>query len=379
MPNLNFTVDKNTVVCNMLNGEIQGRMKSRKNPTLKQAYRERGIIDSTPAITEFILNHPRVFGNEKLIHRDGSNFLEGILPVYSNPVGASRREALRSRMKYEYDLNDSEMYSMERFFEDFQVLSENPEIQRIVRDTEEYKNSIEDAWNSSSASIMKYIKGVIGFEPDHQGKVSTFVMYPTFDVHRSAKSSNGTSVFFARRKDNDIGKILSYFTHQVVHEGMLPYKSSMTKQEKDYYHAFIKFLTDKDVFAQLSGKSYLENITPEENTEVMAKVYPFWLGYRYRNADKEGIDSVKQIEEAIHRDKTYFDSLPENSKVRKFYSNYNFDKLDPRRISLLFREKRGITPYQFAKLDFSKKELVYKEKELPIKRKTNMPNEVEGR
>ena len=101
MPNLNFTVDKNAVVCNMLNGEIQGRM-----------------IDSTPAITEFILSHPRVFGNEKLIHRDGSNFLEGILPVYSNPVSSSRREALRSRMRYEYDLTDSEMHSMERFFDE---------------------------------------------------------------------------------------------------------------------------------------------------------------------------------------------------------------------------------------------------------------------
>lgn len=379
MPNLNFTVDKNAVVCNMLNGEIQGRMKSRKNPALKQAYRERGIIDSTPAITEFILSHPRVFGNEKLIHRDGSNFLEGILPVYSNPVSSSRREALRSRMRYEYDLTDSEMHSMERFFDDFQVLAEQPEIQKIVSDTEDYKNSIEDAWKASSSSIMRYIKDVIGYEPERHGKVSTFVMYPTFDVHRSSQERSGTSVFFARRKDNDIGKILSYFTHQVVHESMLPYKSSMTKQEKDYYHAFIKFLTDKDVYSQLSGKSYLENITPEENSEIMGKVYPFWLGYRYRNADREGLDPVEQIEETIKRDRTYFESLPENSKVRRFYSSYNFDKLDPKRIALLFREKRGITPYQFAKTDFSRTDLVYQEKHIPIKRKPSAPSEVEGR
>ena len=67
----------------------------------------------------------------------------------------------------------------------------------------------------------------------------------------------------------------------------------------------------------------LENITPEENTEVMAKVYPFWLGYRYRNADREGLNPVEQIEEAIKRDRAYFESLPENSKERKFTSKHD--------------------------------------------------------
>ena len=381
MPNLkmNFTVNKNAVVCNMLNGEIQGRMKSRNNPALKQAYRERGIIDSTPAITRFILSHPKVFGNEKLIHRDGTNFFEGILPIYSNPVSSSRRETLRSRMRYEYDLTDSEMHGMERFFDDFQTLADTPEIQKIVSDTEDYKDSIEEAWKASSPSIMKYVKDVIGFEPEHTGKVSTFIMYPTFDVHRCAQEKNGTNVFFARRKDNDIGKILAYLTHQVVHESMLPYKSSMTKAQKEDYHAFIKFLTDKDVYSQLSGKSYLDNVTQSENPEIMGKVYPFWLGYRYRNADREGLDPVKQIRAAIQRDKAYFDELPENSKKRKLYSSYEFEKLDPAKIAILFREKRGITPYQFAKMDFNKKELVYQDKYIKAKNAPAMPGATEGR
>ena len=381
MPNLNmdFTVNKNAVVCNMLNGEIQGRMKSRNNPALKQAYRERGIIDSTPAITQFILSHPKVFGNEKLIHRDGSNFFEGILPVYSNPVSTSRRETLRSRMRYEYELTDSEVSGMEAFFDDFQTLADTPEIQKIVSDTEDYKNSIEEAWNASSSSIMRYISDVIGYEPEKTGKISTFIMYPTFDVHRCAQDKGGTNVFFARRKDNDIGKILAYLTHQVVHESMLPYKGSMTKQEKDYYHAFIKFLTDKDVYSQLSGKSYLDNVTKEENAEVMGKVYPFWLGYRYRNADKEGLDPVELISADIKRDRKYFEELPQDSKKRKLYGSYEFEKLDPKRIALLFREKRGITPYQFAKTDFDRRELVYQEKYIEIEKKTAMPGENEER
>ena len=381
MPKLNmdFTVNKNAVVCNMLNGEIQGRMRSRNNPALKQAYRERGIIDSTPAITRFILSHPKVFGNEKLIHRDGTNFFEGILPVYSSSSVASCRETLRNRMKYEYDLTDSEVSGMEGFFDDFQALADAPEIQKIVSDTEDYKNSIEEAWKASAPYIMEYINDVLGYEPEKVGRVSTFVMYPTFDVHRCLEDKGKTSVFFARRNDNDINKILAYLTHQAVHQPMLPYKSSMTKEQKQEYNGFIKFLTDKDVYSQLTGKSYLDIVTQDENPEIMGKIYPFWLGYRYRNADREGFSPIEQISAAIQRDKAYYDALPLNSKKRKFYSTYEFEKLDSVKIAMLFKERRGITPYQFAQIDFSKKELVYQDQYIKTKKSPSMPGDAEGR
>ena len=75
------------------------------------------------------------------------------------------------------------------------------------------------------------------------------------------------------------------------------------KAEKQEYHAFIKFLADKDVYNQLTGKSYLDIVTQNENPEVMGKVYPFWLGYRYRNADRQGLDIEEEISKAIQRDK----------------------------------------------------------------------------
>lgn len=377
--NMDFTVNKNAVVCNMLNGEIQGRMKSRNNPTLRQTYRENGIIDSTPAITKFILSHPRVFGNAKLIHNDGSNFFEGILPLYSSPSSSSYKESLKSRIAVQYDLTDSEMQGMDKFLDDFQVLADSPEIQKIVSDTEDYKKSIEDAWKASAPSIMAYIRDVLGYEPEVNGKVSAFIMYPTFDIHRCSQENNRTSLFFARRKDNNIHRILAYFTHQAVHQPMLPYKAAMTKQEKEDYHAFIKFLTDKDVYSQLSGKSYLDIVTQDENPESMGKVYPFWLGYRYRNADKQGLDPVEQIRLAIQRDKAYYDQLPPNSKRRRLYSTYEFEKLDPKKIAVLFKERRGITPYQFAELDFSKKEFVYQDKYLRTRKITSVPGEFGGR
>ena len=86
---------------------------------------------------------------------------------------------------------------------------------------------------------------------------------------------------------------------------------------------------------------------------------------------------MEQIGKTINKDRAYFESLPENSKVRRFYSNYNFDKLDPQKIALLFKEKRGITPYQFAKTDFTRTDLVYQEKH--IQKIKTKPIEIEVR
>ena len=43
---------------------------------------------------------------------------------------------------------------------------------------------------------MKYIKNVLGYEPEKVGDVRAFIMYPTFDVHRCSQESNRTSLFF---------------------------------------------------------------------------------------------------------------------------------------------------------------------------------------
>lgn len=356
---MNFAVNGNAVVCNMLDGEIRARMASRNNPTKKEYYKQMRVIDSSPAITRFMIAHPKVFGNKKLIHQDGSNFFGGIVPLASLDDTEEHRIMLKNRMKYEYGLTDAELPAMDRFLDDLYSLGDTPEIQGIVSETEEYKKSIEKMWKQNEGMIMRYIHGVLGYVPEKVGKVSTYVMYPTIDTHRSYQLSDSkTFLFFGKKEESDPNKILAYLTHQAVHQPMLPYKNSMTKKEKDEFHAFLKFLTDKDVYNQLTGKSYLDIVTQNENPEVMGKVYPFWLGYRYRNADRQGLDSEEEVAKAIERDKAYFDKLPVNSRKRALYTTYDFERLDPKKISRLFRERRGITPYEFAKLNFEDRSLV---------------------
>lgn len=358
--NITFGVNGHAVLCNMIDGDIRARQSSRGNPEKKAYYKEKGIISTSPSITTFMRNHPEVFGNKKLINSNGTNFFGGMLP-FSSLSRTGYENALKIRMQYEYDLTPEEIEGMKSFFDDFDKLAKEPEVQAIVNETESYKRSIESAWRLNETSIMKYIKTVLGYEPENAAKVSAYIMYPSFDIHRCCQvAENKTSLFFAKSNETDINKILASLTHQAVHQPMLPYKNTMTKEEKSKFHAFIKFLTDKDVYYQLSEKSYLDIVTEKEDPEIMAIVYPFWLGYRYRNADKEGLNPVEKIEEAIQRDKRYYDSLPVNSKKRKLYSKYEFDKLDPKKIAQFFREKRAITPYQFAKIDFGQRDQVYK-------------------
>lgn len=364
--NMNFAVDGTAVAYNMLDGEIKARIASRNNPERKAFYRQMGVIDSAPAITRFMVKYPNVFGNRKLIHSDGSNFFGGILSLSPLAGTSSQREMLKSRMRYEYDLSDEELAGMEDFIDELNHLKDQPEIRQIVEQTVSYKNYIKSAWESREEGIMEHIKEVLGYEPEAIGSVNAYIMYPNFDTHRSCQlSDKKIYMYFGKcrhegKDENYEAKVISALTHQAVHQPMLPYKSSMTKKEKETFHAFIKYLTDKEIYTELSGNSYLDVVTQNEDHTLMAKMYPFWLGYRYRNVDKQGKNPVNEIRKAITRDKEYYDRLPAGSKKRKAFAGYNFEKLDAEKIAVLFKGKRSMTPYEFATLDFDDKSLVYK-------------------
>ena len=300
-PNMSFAVNDDAVVCNLISGEYRARLSSRNNPEKRELYRNRKVMDASPAITRFIQNHQRVFSNRKLIHSDGTNFFGEIVPLSSLAGTESHKEMLKSRLKYEYDLTDEELPEMDSFIDDLYRLNQEPEIKSIVNETKSYKNSIERIWRLNETAVMSHIKSVLGtYEPESLGKVSTYIMYPNFDTHRSYQlTGNKTFLFFAKSGESNPNKIIASLAHQAIHQPMLPYKPSMTKKEKEEFHAFIKFLTDKDIYNQFSGNSYLDIVTQGENPEVMGRVYPFWLGYRYRNSDKEGLDPAEEIEKLL--------------------------------------------------------------------------------
>lgn len=365
--NMSFEVNSDAVISGIINGEIQARMgckmKNPENPKEYrkelQKYKDAGIVNSTPSVVGFMKKYPNVFKNPKLISYKDGNIFEEMLTLSPLSETGIYDEKVKNRMTITHDLTQEEMKGMDEFLQDFHSLEKKPDVQEIIEETKTYRRSIERLWKSKEKEIMQHVEGILGYTPEVLGKVSTYVMYPNYDTHRSCQTSEKkTSLFLGKRGKDTENKILAHLTHQAVHQPRLPYKLSMSKKEKEEFDAFIKFLTDKEIYSMLSGKSSLEINTPNENSKLMGKIYPFWLGYKYRNSSKQGKIASEEIKKAIETDKAYYDSLPVGSKKRKKYENYNFDKLDSDKIASFFRYKKGMTPYDFVKIDFDKIEEV---------------------
>ena len=72
---------------------------------------------------------------------------------------------------------------------------------------------------------------------------------------------------------------------------------------------------------------------------------------------------------------SFKDLIYEGSNISSSPGKVSINVLDPVKIAMLFREKRGITPYQFAKTDFSRTDLVYQERFVQSKRKSSATGE----
>lgn len=371
--NMRFDINSDSIISGIINGEIQARMCCRaKNPNNSEnykkeliKYKEAGIVDSTPSVVSFIKRHPNVFRNSKLIsYRDGNIFEEMITLAPSTDSDSK----IKTRMLIGRELTPDEMVGMDEFLADFHALKNEPDVKGIINETNQYKKQIERLWRQNEKGILWHIESILGYSPERVGTVNTYVMYPNYDTHRSCQASGtSTSLFLGKRGKDTENRVLAHLAHQAVHQPMLPYKTSMTKQEKEKFHAFIKFLTDKEIYSALSGESSLKIVTPQEDHELMAKIYPYWLGYKYRNAQKEGKHPINEIAKEIQRDKKYFESLPEGSKARNSYKQYEFENLDPVKIAEFFRYKKGMSPYEFINIDFNNRDCVSTEQATPRK------------
>ena len=366
--NININVDDLPVLAGVL--KIADNKRRQKNgfevSGVNEENEPKGVIEN------FIEMHADVFGNTKLFFDESGkprrfNVLDDLLDL--SPLGKTEqlKPSLKSRASVIYDLTDDETKCLGPFCDDFIKLAQTPEIEQMVTVATGYKKTIETLWKKYEKTIMGHVCDVLGIAPEASTKVNAYIMYPNSDFHAyHYNGGNRHSVFFAKKGESDPYKILASLTHHAVHQPMLPYKSHMTRELKELFHVFIKFLTDKDVYSELSGRSYLDIVTKDENHRTMGMVYPFWLGYRYRNAAKEGLKPEEEVQKAIARDKAYYDKLPLNSELRNLFSTYEFEKLDPSKIAMLFREKRGITPYEFVAIDFSQKGRIWKDRYLTI-------------
>lgn len=367
---MKFTVNSTGVMADLFAKRFAVEGMVRNNPERRKALEEMEII-GTPLDTEIVSTIAQSGGVIKkyMLTGSGKNIYDTISRLSHNKP-ENFKDAMASKVVYMYDCPEDSVDEICSLVPDCQEVLKTESGKRMIRRTIEYKNRIENLWGRCEHNLDRYTNQVIGeanLAPNGK-KILVSVMAPIYNNERNSSEEKDKSIFYysqseARSREeqnhNRAYTIASLF-HEKIHETVLPYKLYMTKKQKDRFHAFIKFFANKEVYHMITGKSYLDIETPREDQELMAKVYPFWLGYLHR----KDTDPVGQIQADINRDRKAFNRLNKNSKKRKTYEKYDFKNLSAVKIAQFFVGKKGMSPYEFADIDFDNRSLVEYDKKI---------------
>lgn len=354
MSDIFFNVNEYAILFGQIDDKITREFVVHRYPE-KAADYERLGQRNTPwdkRLTKFIKENPGFFGNRKVINGKGNVFRDfashSALSNSPNFYGT-----LENLMVYGYDVSDEELDDMRSIFPKFKSLMETQEFNSVVGMTINYRNRIESRWRESSAIVKNHFIDILGYDiSDEDKRVITFVMPPISENQRNYQIGPNKVYFFWSQPEGIRKDAREYGVTSIAHERLqhlLPYKTAMSTNQKKKLHAFIKFVANKELYSRMTGKSYLENDSKSENGEIMGMIYPYWLGYLHRKDEFPEIE----IERDIKRDKEVFDRLKPNSRKRKLYESYNFEKLSGKKIAKFFKARKGMLPYEFVDIDFN--------------------------
>ena len=352
MAEIDFKVNEYAILFSHLDEKITREVVMRKYPETVKYYEKLGQ-KNTPwdkRLTSFIKDNPNFFGNEKIIKGKIFRDFASHSPLSGNE---NFHKTLENLMVYGCDVSEEELNNMRDIFPKFKSLMETEEFGHVVSMAKNYRNVMENRWKESADTINKCFTDIIGYDMSNKDKrVIAFIMPPISENERNYQLTSNKVYFFWSQPESVKKELKDYGITSIAHEKLhqlLPYKSTMTSNKKKEFHAFIKFVAIKEIYSRITGKSYLENDSKNEDGKIMGLIYPYWLGYLHRKDENPEVE----IEKDIQRDKEVFDRLKPNSRKRKLYEDYNFEKLSPEKIARFFRYKKGILPYEFIELDFN--------------------------
>ena len=362
----NFSVNPDTLVFGYVDREVSARhdclRRAKENPgtNWKQWYKamiEKQIINTPQSVRDLLRNNASVVRDERFFGASNNIVQESML--YS---ALSEQEGLRKISKYMgvvYELSEEEQAKINEFFSQMYQLKQDPVIKKQVESANQNRAHISRLWKNNEEHIMAHITKIVGDIPEFAEKktseVDVLILDSKSNTQRTIPLNKKRTVMIYGKKsvnerETDV-RTLASLTHQAIHQPILPYKPGMTEEDKKACHAFIKFLTDKEVYTLYTGRSALALKTEGEDSQLMGIVYPYYLGYKYRNARAEGKNPVELISAEIARDKQFYDSITD-MRIKKRFSSYEFDSLDPKKIAHFFVGKRNISPYKFAQINF---------------------------
>lgn len=373
MPKMYFEVNIYASLLKSLSDNI--RLRGDK-PEKKALYKEVGLVDSdymawSKKVEEFVRANREDLVKSQLFNR--LDLLDSFVP-FAHLIGRDNPEAFetraRSRMKYaDKPLTDEQMDAALRVLskDNLQSLVDSREFITILRATNRYKQDLEILWKKHQGTSMERIKKIVGsaevsessVDRKNKGrsrKTKVVVLPRLYNMQRISEKTPEEAVYcFSYAEKSKRAAAYSYgaMLHTFVHESLFPYGTTMTKQAKRQFHSGIKYLTDKEAYVNMmeGNGSFLDIVTKDEDIDLMGKMYPYYLAYKYRRLPQ--IEAETRISEEIRRDMTAFSKMrPEDQKR---LAGYRLEKLAPGKISRYFKG-RYVTLADLGNIDIEKDE-----------------------
>ena len=362
VPKVNFKVNQYAVLFSSIASELRARGTVKADPSQEAKLRERGLLDDewSRRINEFAKANKADFVSSKLFSKVG---LLEILEPFAGKIGTSEFESkARSRMEYEYNMSDEEIEAAMRVLskEKLDSLIDTPEFSRILMETNVYRRKMEADWHRSAKENVSRIWDLVGrneIQAQSTGKGKTLtvlVMPPSSRVQRIAdKGTNdvtyclsipGKSTEFKSAYTN--GAILN----ALVNDVMIQASPALTAAQREQQSAYVRFIADKNTgISSIKGTSIFDYPTYQENTDLMARMYPAYLAYKYRTVPHDV--AVQGITAEIQRDKAGLARI-QNLAEKDRMSAYRLDDLSAESIAGLFRGRyMGASSFSTLNLD----------------------------
>ena len=362
VPRVNFKVNQYAVLFSSIASEIKARGTLKSDPSQKAILQERGLLDEewSKRINEFAKANKSDFVSSKLFSRIA--LIEALEP-FAGKIGTPEFERIaRSRMEYEFDMSDDEIESALRILskDSLDTLIDTPEFSRILMETNTYRRKMEADWHRSARENVSRIWDLVGkseLESQTKGKQKTLtvlVMPPSSRVQRIAnkESDEVTYCLSIPGKSTDYKSAYTngVILNAVVNDVMLSQNKVMTAAQREQQSAYVGFIAGKNTgTSSIRGTSIFDFPGYQENTDIMAKMYPAFLAYKHR---KEPHDiAIQGITAEIQRDKAGLGRI-KNPAERKRMEAYRLDDLSVEGIADLFRGRyMGATSFSTLNLD----------------------------
>jgi hypothetical protein len=173
----------------------------------------------------------------------------------------------------------------------FQVIFQSPVFKIILKETNQYKNSVKDQWSQNQNFVLNYLEEIIG-EKLPNISVPVNIIHPRL---KQGRVNSSRSIIWGHPEDWPNYSIV-YLTHELLHIVFNYYKIP----QKDLSHAIIELISDNELRIRLNqkGKYFKEgrnNIGHPHLRKIEKKILPHWSKY-LKNKQKNICSLYKKID-----------------------------------------------------------------------------------